>query len=223
MNELVLDVVGCYENRVSMVEELAAEEYYNTPTLDASLATVSEESARLETSLRDILARNCHVRRKDFCALMERYTAERERGRRELEEERERIRGSLIGYLDEQKQSATSLRQQLVDFHCGKTGRDAVESTMAMFKAACRERGEEMLATIRSFQLRLVCFRVEQEEMNHKLQRLVDRGESLRLEDLRRLEAVKAGEERRVGRELRRQEVEGLLAHFRDGHQRAAK
>jgi len=90
---------------------------------------------------------------------------------------------------------------------------------MAMIKAAYQERGQEMFATLRNFQLRLESFQVEQEEINHKLQRLVERGESLSLEDLRQLEATKAGQERRAERELRRQEVERLLAHFKDRRQ----
>jgi len=42
-----------------MVEELVTGEYYTTTTLDASLAAVAEERARLKTSLQEILARNC--------------------------------------------------------------------------------------------------------------------------------------------------------------------
>jgi len=53
MNELVLDIVTCYENRISMVEELVTGEYYATTTLDASLAAVVEERARLKASLQE--------------------------------------------------------------------------------------------------------------------------------------------------------------------------
>jgi hypothetical protein len=109
MNELVLDIVTCYENRISMVEELVTGEYYTTMTLDVSLATVVEERARLETSLQEILARNCSLRRKDFNTLMDRITSEFERSKSELEEEREYAREGLKRYLDEQKQSVTSL------------------------------------------------------------------------------------------------------------------
>jgi hypothetical protein len=219
MNELVLDIVTCYENRISMVEELVTGEYYTTMTLDASLATVVEERARLETSLQEILARNCSLRRKDFNTLMDRITSEFERSKSELEEEREYAREGLKRYLDEQKQSVTSLRQQLVDFACEKAGRDALGATMAMIKAAYQERGYEMFVTLRNFQLRLQSFQVEQEKINHKLQRLVERGESLRLEDMRQLEATKTGQERRAERELRRQEVERLMAHFKERRQ----
>jgi len=219
MNELVLDIVTCYENRISMVEELVTGEYYTTTTLDASLAAMAEERAKLKTSLQEILARNCSLRRKDFSPLMERITSEFESSKSELEKEREYIRDGLRIYLGEQKQSVASLRQQLVDFACEKVSGDALVSTIAMIKAAYRERGQEMFTTLRNFQLRLESFQAEQEEINHKLQRLVERGESLRLEDLRQLEAAEAGQERRAERELRRQEVERLLAHFKERRQ----
>ena len=218
MNDLVLDIVTCivtcYENRISMVEELVTGEYYTTSTLDASLAAVVEVRSKLKTSLQEILARNCSLRRKDFITLMERITSELERSKSELEEERKYVGEGLKGYLDEQMQLVTSLRQQLVDFACEKVGSDALGATMAMIKAAYQVRGQEMFAALRSFQLRLQSFKAEQEEINHKLQRLGERGKSLRLEDLRQLEATKAGQERRAERELRRADVERLLAHF---------
>ena len=219
MNELVLDIVACYENRISMVEELVSGEYYTTTTLDASLAAVAEERARLKTSLQEILARNCSLRREDFSTLMERITSEFEKSKSELEEEREYVREGLKRYLDEQKQLVTSLRQQLVDFTDEKADKRALEITIAKIKAAYQHRGEQVFALLRDFQVCLESFRMEQEEINHKLLRLVERGESLRLEDMRQLEATKTGQERRAERELRQQEVERLLAHFKERRQ----
>jgi len=219
MNELVLDIVTCYENRISMVEELVTGEYYPMTTLDASLAAVAEERVRLKTSLQQILASNCSLRRKDFNTLMERIASESERMKRELEEERECVGEELKGYLDEQKQLVSSLRQQLVDFTYEKADKDALETTMAKFKAAYQSRGQQVFAMLRDFQLSLESFRREEEEISHKLQRLVEKGESLRIEDLRQLEAAEAGQERRAERELRRQEVGRVLARFKQQRQ----
>jgi regulator of replication initiation timing len=215
MKELVLDLVTSYENRMSMVEELVSRAYYATATLDESLAEVAEKRAGLKTTLQEILARNCSLRRKDFNLLMERITSESETKKRGLEEERKRVKQELEGYLDEQKQLVASLRQQLVDFSVEEGGKEGLEATIASIRTAYQDKGQQVFALLRDFQLRLDSFRIEQEEINHKLQRLVERGESLRLEDLRQLEAAKAGQERRAERELRRQEVERLLAHFK--------
>ncbi len=219
MKELVSDLVTCYENRISMVEELISGHYNATATLDASLAVVAEERARLKTSLQEILVRNCSLRRKDFNTLMERIVSESEGVKRELEEERKHVRDELKGYLDEQKQLVSSLRQQLGDFTREKADKDALEATMAKFKAAYQSRGQQVFAMLRDFQLRLESFRREEEEISHKLQRLVEKGESLRIEDLRQLEAAEAGQERRAERELRRQEVGRVLARFKQQRQ----
>jgi hypothetical protein len=219
MNELVSDLITCYENRISMVEELISGHYYATATLDASLAAVVEERVRLKTSLQQILASNCSLRRKDFNTLMERIASESERMKRELEEERECVGEELKGYLDEQKQLVSSLRQQLVDFTYEKADKDTLEATMAKFKAAYQSRGQQVLAMLHDFQLRLESFRREEQEISHKLQRLVEKGESLRIEDLRQLEAAEAGQERRTERELRRQEVGRVLARFKQQRQ----
>lgn len=222
MNGLVSDLITCYENRISMVEELTSGHYYATATLDVSLAAVVEERVRLETDLQQILASNCSLRRKDFNTLMERIASESERMKRELEEERECVGEELKGYLGEQKQLVSSLRQQLVDFTCEKADPDAIgalEATMAKFKAAYQSRGQQVFAMLRDFQLRLESFRREEEEISHKLQRLVEKGESLRIEDLRQFEAAEAGQERRAERELRRQEVGRVLARFKQQRQ----
>lgn len=219
MKELVLDLVTSCENRISMVEELVTGAYYATATVDASLAEAVDERARLKTSLQEILARNCSLRRKDFNLLMERIISESETKKRGLEEERKRVKEELDAYLDEQKELVTSLRQQLLDFTHDDAGKEALEALIAKIKGAYQQTGQQIFASLRDFQLRLENFRGEQEEINHRLQRLVERGESLRLEDLRLLQAAKAGQERRAGRELQREEVERLLAHFKEQRQ----
>ena len=217
MKELVLDLVTSYENRISVVEGLVTGAYYTTANLDESLVKVTEERAGLKASLQEILARNCSLRRKDFNVLMESLIAEFEKRKRELDEERKLIRDELKRYVDEQKQSAGRLRQQVVELSYGN--KDALEVAIARVKAAYQNKGQQVFALLRDFQLRLEVFRREQEALNHELQRLVERGESLRLEDLRQLEAAKDGQERKGERKLRRQEVERLLAYFKGQRQ----
>jgi len=219
MKNLVLDLVASCENRISMVEELFTGAHYTTATLDASLGELADERGRLRASLQEILARNCSLRRKDFNALMERIISDSEMKKSGLEEERKRVGGELKGYLEVQKQLVASLRQQLVEFNPDKGDKDVLEATIARMKVAYQDKGQQVFALLRSFQLRLEAFQREQEEINQKLQRLVERGEALRLEDLRQLEAAEAGQERKVERELRRQDVERLLAHFKGQRQ----
>ncbi|MEI9476401.1 MAG: hypothetical protein WCO26_07470 [Deltaproteobacteria bacterium] len=214
MSELVLDIVTSYENRISMVEELVGGRYYATAAFEASLAAMVDERAMLKASLQEILSKNCSLRKKDFGSLTERIISDAGIMRIELEEEHKRVTEELKGFLDDQKQLIISLRQQLVDFSCKKIDKDALEATMATIKAEYQHRSERVFAMLRDFQIRLESFQREQGEINCKLKSLVEKGESLRLEDLRQLESTKAREGRKANRELRRADVDRLLAHF---------
>ena len=115
---------------------------------------------------------------------------------------------------------ACSLREQLLIFTQEKANNDSLGSIINNFKTVYQDKGRQVFTLLRNFQLHLEIFHREQEEINHKLQRLVNRGESLTIEDLRQLETAKAHRERKAERELRREDVERLLAHFRKQRQR---
>lgn len=215
MESLVLDLINSYENRISMVESLVTTAYQTTAASDESLAEFDKERERLQSSLREILVKKCSLRRKDFNSLMERILADSERKKGKIQEEQKRARETLKEYLDKQKELAASLREQLVKFTLENADKDSLGAIITNFKSAYQDKGEQVFALLRNFQWHLESFQREEEETNHKLQRLVDRGESLRIEDLRQLEAAKARQDRKAERELRREDVERLLAHFR--------
>lgn len=219
MKETVLDLVASYENRISMVEELITTAYQATAASHESLAELDKERERLKISLRETLVGNCSLRRKDFDNLMERVVADSRGKKKEIEEERNRVREKLKEYLDEQKGLATSLRERLVEFTQEKKHKDSLEAIIGDLKAVYQDKGEQVFALLRNLQLHLELFQNEEEEINRKLQRLADRGKSLRIEDLRQLEAAKARQDRKAERELRREDVERLLAHFKQQHQ----
>jgi len=228
MKSLVLDFIKSYENRISMVESLVTTAYQAKAASDESLAELDREREGLKTSLRETLVQNCSLRRKDFNNLMERILADSQGKKKEIEEEQRRVRENLKEYLDEQEGLAASLKAQLAKFIQEKADKESLEAIItelaivAEFRAVYQEKGEQVFALLRNFQWRLEVFQREQEEINHKLQKLVDRGESLKVEDLRQLEAVKARQARKAEKELRRDDVERLLAHFRQERQRSS-
>ena len=215
MKELVLELVACCENRVLMVEELIASACDATVPLDDSLGEVAEERSRLSSSLQDILARNCSFRKKDFVTLMEKIVSEAEAADRQIKEERRLIRAELEGYLSEQKRLTTSLGQQLLESADGGADKASLELTVERLKASYQQRGQAVHALLRDFQSKLDSLQSEQRGINHQLRRLVDKGDLLRIEDLRQLEAARAGQGRKTERQLRQQKVGRLLAQFR--------
>jgi len=220
MKDVVLDLITAYEDRISMVGELVTTAYQATLGSDDGLAELGKERTRLKSALQEILVKNCCLRRKDFNSLMERVLADSQGEKKEIEEERKRAKEKLKEYLDKQKELTTSLRGQLVKFTQEDADRDSLGAIISDFKTACQDKAEEVFALLRDFQSRLDVFQREQEEVNHKLQRLADRGGSLRVDDLRQLEAAKACQDRKAERELRREDIERLLTHFRQQRRR---
>jgi hypothetical protein len=223
MMEPVLDLITSYESRIATVEELMTTAYQATVTSDRSFDILDEERERLKTGLQETLARNCSLRKKDFDRLLERVLSNSNKNREAIEEERGRISGRVEEYLDEQKQLANYLRQQLIELTQEKTDKGCLDAVIGNIKATYEGKGQSLFTMLRDFQLRLETYRREQEEINHKLQRLLERGESLSLEDLRQLEAAKAHQDRKADRELRREEVDRLLSHFRQQRQESRR
>jgi len=221
--EPVLDLITSYESRIATVEELMTTAYQATETSDGSFGILDEERERLKTGLQKTLTKNCSLRKKDFNRLLERLLSDSNKNREAIEEERSRIREKVKEYLDEQKQLANYLRQQLIELTQEKTDKGCLDAIIGNIKATYGDKGQLLFAILRDFQLHLEAYQREQEEINHKLQRLVDRGESLSLEDLRRLEAAEALQKRATERELRREEVDRLLSHFRQQRQESRR
>ena len=217
--EPVLDLITSYESRIATVEELMTTAYQATETSDGSFDILDEERERLKTGLQKTLTKNCSLRRKDFNRLIERVLSDSNKNREAIQEEQSRVREKVKEYLDEQKQLASYLRQQLVELTQEKMDKGCLDAVIGKIKASYEDTGQRLFAMLRDFQQRLKDFQREQEAINHKLQRLVDRGESLSLEDLRQLEAAKACQDRKSDRELRREEVDRLLSHFRQQRQ----
>jgi regulator of replication initiation timing len=218
MKDMIMEIVASYENGISMSDWLISNAHDAVATFDENWQELGKERARLKVGLQEILARNRSLRRKDFDHHIECFLLDCDRKRTGIEQEQKQLKQMLKGYLDEQKRLVASLRERIGSFNPGDVDRAALEAVIAELKKAYQDKGERVTVALREFQCRLNTFRQEQEEINHRLERLVQRGESLRLEDLRQLQAGHAREERKAGRELRRQEVQRLLAHF--GQQR---
>jgi hypothetical protein len=215
MMEPVLDLITSYENRISTVEDLITTAYHPTLVFEGNFDVLDEERERLKSGLQKTLAKNCFLRRKDFNRLMEEVLFDSDGKRKEIEAERRQVREKVKAYLDEQRELASCLRQQLVELGQKKLGKSDLDAVIHNIKNTYQDAGQRLFAMLRDFQLHLEAFQREQEEINHKLQRLLDRGETLSIEDLRQLEAAKARQDRKTIRDLRREEVERLLAHFK--------
>jgi hypothetical protein len=106
------------------------------------------------------------------------------------------------------------LKEQLAKFSLEGSNRDSLELILSDIKTSQKEEGEQTFALLRDIQFRLKTFRQELADLNDNLQRILKRGELLKLEDLRQLQSTMAQERRKAERKERREDVERLLAHF---------
>jgi small-conductance mechanosensitive channel len=214
MRNAVLELITSYENTISSVEELITASYSATVASDDGLDELAGEREKLTQNLQEALAKNCSLRRKDFNSLMERMLSTSEQKRREIEDERRLAGNMLRSFLEEQKELVASARERLIRFTQEGGNRNSLEAIISELKAVTQEKGERVFSQLRCYQWRLDVFRREQEEINRNLQRLLDRGTFLKFEDIRHLEAASDRQKRRACTEMRREDVERLLAHY---------
>jgi hypothetical protein len=220
--EPVLDIITSYQSRVSMVEELIGTAYEANIASENSFGALDEEREKLKSSLQKTLAKNCSLRRKDFNRLMERVLSESNGRREAIEKERGQLREKVKEYLNEQKELANCLREQIFELAQEKADKSGLDAVINNIRAAYEGTGQQLFAMLRDFQLHLDAFQREQADINYKLRGLMERGESLSIEDLRQLELAKACRDRKVERELRREQVGRLLAHFKQQRQESS-
>lgn|GEM_PF-1188884 len=213
-----LSFISSYENLIFALRDIVS--LYDTTIRDESLTSVNKEREKLKSGLQEILAKNCSLRRKDFNKLMERILCDIEKEKEQIKQEQKQIRGVLKEYLDEQKEWAALLRKKLTEFMQSNSGKDDLKTVLENIKAVYEGKGQSVFSRLWDFKLHMELFQREQEQINRRLQRLIDRGESLRIEDLRRLESAKTLERRKAERKILREDVERLLSHFKRQRQR---
>jgi DNA polymerase III delta prime subunit len=196
------------------VESLINSAYETTVDSDEGLSLAYETGQKLRAEIRETLVRNCSLRRKDFDAFASKVFSSIDTKKMEIENQRKLTREILKAYLGRQKELVTSLKEQLAKFSLEGSNRDSLELILSDIKTSQKEEGEQTFALLRDIQFRLKTFRQELADLNDNLQRILKRGELLKLEDLRQLQSTMAQERRKAERKERREDVERLLAHF---------
>ncbi len=214
MKDMVLELINSYEHRVVTVESLINNAYETTVDSDEGLSQAYNTAQKLRDDLRETLVRNCSLRRKDFDAFASKVFSSIDTKKMEIENQRKITREILKAYLGRQKELAISLKEQLEKFSLEGSNRDSLEKILNDIKMSQKEEGEQTFSLLSDIQFRLKNFRQELADLNSNLQRILERGELLKLEDLRQLQSALAHERRKVEKAVRKEDVSRLLAHF---------
>jgi hypothetical protein len=207
MKNFVKSFVSSYEMRVQSMGAIFDTTHQLLEGFQESFLDVKQEREKVSAELREKLAKNESLRRKDFDNMMQ--------GILSTGDEREKeVRNLLRSYLNEQKEMAQVLRERLEKFKDtlvrGEVQR--VKDFQGMFKeilAKQEKRKEEVTSKLKEFQK-------DQQEMAKRLKEILAKGRELRIRDLKlMLKEFEAQHKERLARqEERREEVGNLLGEF---------
>jgi len=197
-------VISSYETRIESVGAMFDTAHQILDDFQETFLDNKEEGRKINTELRDILAHNEHLRKKDFDSMTQ--------GVLSAQEEREaEVKNLLKGYLNQQREMARALREDLAKFKDALAKGDVrrVKEFQEMIKEILADqdtRKEEVSSKLKEFQK-------EQQEMAKGLKALLAKGRSLRIRDLKSmLQEFRTQHKERLAQQIERgREVNKML------------
>lgn len=173
------------------------------------------EIDELKVKLEDLAARGCNFRRKDFNVLMRKVLMEIEKSKEELFLKREEVKNFISDYVRFQQEFIKSLKEKIIKHSIGEISSSELELFANEMKVVCEKREVDAYRLLTSYQQNLHLYITRLKSLSNKLRRLVNRGESLRAEDLRLLEANMDKKRRATEKLLRQEDVRRMLRTFK--------
>lgn len=200
IEHLVESLVSSYESRIQGMEFT----FQMLEDFQEAFIEAQHEKEEIHGELRDSLARNESLRKKDFDKMMRAILAAQD-------ERTQDVKHLLSSYLQEQQELSQSIRESLRDFKqflaTGEQQRiKEFQALMGDILARQDARKNEVTARLHAFQQ-------DQQDMVTSLKRLLAKGKDLRIQDLKAmLQDSKAQHNERLARqEERKQAVRSLL------------
>ncbi|MBI2869650.1 MAG: hypothetical protein HYX96_07490 [Chloroflexi bacterium] len=211
MENRLLELIGAYQERIVVVENVVAAAYEATIIADEGLSRAMEERVKLKSHLGETLARNCSLRKRDFERVMEAILNDTDASKRQIDEERRLVRELLKCYLRKQKGLTVLLKEQLTRLDAGLANAGDIESILEKIKSSFQDDGRQIFARLDKFQLSLQRCRREQESLNQKMKSATEKGKLLRFEHIKELGGVSAGDKPPASRRARHKDARRLL------------
>jgi len=176
MKNTVNDIVSSYETKIRSVGAIFDTTHQLLLTFQDSFLDTKQQREKLKAQLRENLAKNGSLRKKDFDNMMQEILSNQERGEKE-------VRDLLNSYLNGQKAMAHSLRTNLAKVK-DALAKDQVQRARE-FQAVIKDilANQEKRKQQAIFRLREV--QQEQRQIAKRLEELLAKGRKLRTKDLK--------------------------------------
>jgi hypothetical protein len=201
------DIISFYETGIQGIEDIFTDNLILEEFQESNIDT-KQEKEKINERLRDILAKNESLRKKDFDNMMQGILLSQEQREKE-------VKNLLRDYFNDQKNIAQALREDLKKFKDflvrGEVERiKEFHSLIKEIIAMQAERSNEITAKLKAFQK-------EHHEMIKKFKELLAKGKDLRIGDFKLMLKEFNGcyKERITQQEERREEVQRMLGEFR--------
>lgn len=207
MENIVESIVSSYETKIRSVGAIFDTTHQLLQTFQDSFLDTKQQREKLKAELRENLAKNGSLRKKDFDNMMQEILSSQERGEKE-------VRDLLNSYLNGQQEMAHSLRSNLANVKeaLAKGQVQRAKEFQAVIKdilARQEKRKQEAIFKLKEFQK-------GQKEMAERLKELLTKGKQLRIKDLKLMLAeFKIQHKERTARQKEREnEVQSMLNGF---------
>ena len=216
MKNIAEDIISSYEARIQSIGAIFDTTHQLLEGFQESFLDTKQEREKLSAELRENLVKIESLRRKDFDNMMQGIlSTQDERGKE--------VRSILKNYLNEHKEMAVALRENLskVKDALAKGDIQRVKEFHEMIKEVINNqdaRKEEVASKLKEFQK-------EQQQMAKRLKELLAKGSHLRIKDLKSMlkEFKTQHKERIVRQEERKDGVWSMRGDFKKERVEAAK
>ena len=201
-------IISSYETRIQSVEAFFEAAGQIFQDFQDSLLSTRAERERINSQLRESLAKNGSLRKKDFDRMMSVISSH-------LDQSEQEVRQLSQKYLNEQTKLVQQLREGLREFKDALTEGHAqkVKELQILIKEILSKQDEsknEVTSKLKEFQQ-------GQQQTSKMLRDLLAKGEKLRIGDFKAMlaEFKRQRNERITCQEQRRQEVKDMLGKYR--------
>jgi len=213
--EYILEnLISSYESRIQSIEAFFEAAGQIFQDFQESLLSTRTEREKINSQLRESLARNGSLRKKDFDRMMSVISSH-------LDQSEQEVRQLSKRYLDEQTKLMQQLREGLREFKdaLAEGQAEKVKELQTLIKEILSKQDEskkEVTSKLKEFQQ-------GQQQTSKMLKDLLAKGEKLRISDFKAMlvEFEKQREQRIAYQEQRRREVRDMLGKFKAERTRA--
>jgi hypothetical protein len=209
LKQVADEIISSYEERLQSIGAIIDNTQMVLGEFQESISNTNQEKETLKVQLRDILARNESLRKKDFDVMMNAILISQDDRERE-------VRSLLNNYLMEQKEMARQLKENLGSFKdaLNKNNIGRIKEFHGMLQDILKkqeERKTEVTAKLKAFQK-------EQGELSLTLGELLSKGRDLRTKDLKTMlkQFEAQSRERAAQQQERKEDVQKMLSTFRE-------